>query len=331
MVSRSENTFTADEVEILAALNGETEAWLRRDLEALAEYWVQSPTTRRMSSVAHHGTQVQEGWDAIYATLKSLAEQYPETYSESRVRTERLNIVVNQDTAWVTYDQIGEKSDDSFEMVGTQHELKIFHRIDGKWKIACIVVMQRAIDHEVSPLIEISSNKTVLWMNGYAHEQINDHPFLSISGGRLRARNHSYEGELQAVVDWASRHLHWNTPPSETGRHARAVILGENDEGAPQFCWVLIQDGKIMVSFNDNQMVKRRVLLAQNLYRLTNAQSELAQLLVMGKDLSGIAENLGVSVNTVRTHLQRMFDKTGVRSQSALVGILLSAGASNIV
>jgi DNA-binding CsgD family transcriptional regulator len=31
-----------------------------------------------------------------------------------------------------------------------------------------------------------------------------------------------------------------------------------------------------------------------------------------------------VSVNTLRTHLQRMFDRTGVRSQAALVGALLS-------
>ena len=44
-------------------------------------------------------------------------------------------------------------------------------------------------------------------------------------------------------------------------------------------------------------------------------------------DLSAAAGKLGVSINTVRTHLQRMFDKTGVHTQSALVGLLLSAEA----
>jgi DNA-binding CsgD family transcriptional regulator len=50
-------------------------------------------------------------------------------------------------------------------------------------------------------------------------------------------------------------------------------------------------------------------------------------LIAQGNDLTQAAERLGVSVNTVRTHLQRMFDRTGARSQSALVGILLSAEA----
>jgi DNA-binding CsgD family transcriptional regulator len=35
-----------------------------------------------------------------------------------------------------------------------------------------------------------------------------------------------------------------------------------------------------------------------------------------------------VTVNTARTHLHRMFEKTGVRSQPALVGALLSVAAA---
>lgn len=38
---------------------------------------------------------------------------------------------------------------------------------------------------------------------------------------------------------------------------------------------------------------------------------------------------LAVSVNTLRTQLQRIFDKTGVRSQAALVRSLLSVEAPN--
>jgi DNA-binding CsgD family transcriptional regulator len=50
-------------------------------------------------------------------------------------------------------------------------------------------------------------------------------------------------------------------------------------------------------------------------------------LIVQGQGLNQAAQHLGVSVNTVRTHLQRMFDRTGAHSQSALVGLLLSAEA----
>lgn len=320
-------TVDDDKAAVLAVLKAETEAWLRRDMAALATYWVHSPDARRMSSIASHRSQVQEGWEAIHSTLCDLAVQYPATYAETRVRWERMNIVIVGDTAWVTYDQVGEKTEGSFEMVGTQHELKIFHRIGDVWKIACIVVMQRTIDHEVCPLIEITVDRSVLWMNGAAYEQLVDHPFLNISGGRLRARNRTYETELQASVSWASRHLHWNVPPAAPGRLARAVVLGETGTGAPLFCWVFLQDGKILVSFNDDQLVTRRVAIAQGIYGLTGSQAQLAQLLAQGHDLARAADKLGITINTVRTHLQRMFDKTGARSQAALVGLLLSSEA----
>ena len=316
-----------DKAAVLAVLEAETAAFLRRDMDALAEYWLHSPQARFMISRPHLGIQVLEGWDAINASHRQAVEHSPETYAETRIRRERMNIVVSGDTAWATYDQIGDKTGDDFELAGTAHELKIFQRAGREWKIVCVVVMQRAIDHETCPLIEVASDKRVLWMNASAHEQIASHPALIISGGRLRARNRVYEASLQAAVGWASGQLHRDVPPSPLSRPARAVILGENGNAAPLFCWVLVEDAKILVSFNDEQFLKRRVAAAQGIYGLTAAQTQVAHLLALGHDPAAASEKLGVSVNTVRTHVQRMFDKTGAHSQSALVGLLLSAEA----
>jgi DNA-binding CsgD family transcriptional regulator len=318
-----------DKAAILEVIKAETAAFMRKDIEALAAYWVHSSEARRIASVANLGLQVFEGWDAIKDNYIHLIEQFPDVQPESRVHWERMNLVVIGDMAWASYDQIGDKTsaDDRFELGGTLHEIKIFHRIAGQWKMACLVVIQGTVDHVSVPLIEIDADKRVLWMNGQAHEQISVHPFLVISGQQLRARNRIHEAELRDAVKWAVGivRTHWTKEPLD--RLARAVILGESDNAAPQFCWVLVEDGKILVSFNDDQMVSRRVATAQSIYGFTAAQVQLAQLLAQGLDLSHIAEKLGVSINTVRTHLQRMFDRTGARSQSALVGILLSAEA----
>lgn len=316
-----------DKAAVLAVLEAETAAWLRRDMDALASHWVHAPYARRMYSYAHLGLMVFEGWDAIDALLRSKAGLHAHAYGESRVRRERMNVVVHGDTAWATYDQVADMRDDDFEMVGTQHELTIFHRIEGVWKIACIVIMQRAMDHQTCPLIEVGADKRVLWMNGPAHAQIAGHPGLTISGGRLRATNRNCDAALQKAVDWAKQQLIVHLPPSPPIRPSRAVVLGGSDAATPLFCWVLIEDGKIMVSFNDEQLLKRRIAIAQGIYGLSAAQAHLAMLVTQGHDLSVAAEKLGVSVNTVRTHLQRMFDRTGARSQSALVGLLLSAEA----
>ncbi len=312
---------------VLAVLEAETAAYLRRDMDELAEFWVKSPQVRRMFSYAHLGTTVYQGWNAISAQMRIVIAQYGNSYDQSRVRREGMNIVVIGDMAWASYDQIADKAEDDFEMAGTMHELKIFHRVDGQWKIACVVAMQRAIDHETCPLIEVGPDKTVLWMNVQAHEQIAAFPELLVSGGKLRARNRKHESDLQNAVDWASRQWKNNLPPSPPSRPARAVILGENGDAAPLFCWVLFEDGKILVSFNDEQLLKRRIAVAQGIYGLSAAQAQLAILVAAGLDLAAAAENLGVTVNTVRTHLQRMFDRTGAHSQSALVGLLLSAEA----
>ncbi len=63
--------------------------------------------------------------------------------------------------------------------------------------------------------------------------------------------------------------------------------------------------------------------LAQ-LYGLTPAESRLAGLLVGGMALTEAAIELGVSHQTVRTHLKRIFTKTGTNRQAELVGLLLS-------
>ena len=238
-----------------------------------------------------------------------------------------MSIVVNGDSAWAAYDMIGDKTGDGFELAGTTHELKLFVRADGEWKIICVVALQRSMDHESCPLIEVAPDKTVIWMNVHAHDQISNHPVLIISGGRLRARSRSHDAALQEAVDWASRQWQTHLPPEPPSRPARAVILGEDGDAAPVFCWVLIEDGKILVSFNDEQLLKRRIAVAQGIYGLSTAQAQLAALVAQGFDLAAAAEKLGVTVNTVRTHLKRMFDRTGAHSQSALVSTLLSAEA----
>ncbi len=316
-----------DKAAVLAVLEADTAAYLRRDPDAIAELWVHSPQARRLFSYAHLGVKVYEGWDAIDAHHRSVIKQLPESYAASRVHRERMNVVVNGDMAWVTHDQIGDKTGDSCELAGTQHELKIFQRIEGQWKIFCIVVLQRAMDHETCPLIEVGPDKTVIWMNAHAHDQITNHPVLIISGGRLRARNRGHDAALQEAVDWANRQMQKHSPPEPPSRPARAVILGESGDAAPVFCWVLIEDGKVMVSFNDEQLLKRHIAIAQGIYGLSAAQTQLAILVAQGDDLAAAADKMGVSINTVRTHLQRIFERTGVHSQSALVGLLLSAEA----
>jgi DNA-binding CsgD family transcriptional regulator len=317
-----------DEAAIMAVLKAETDAWLRRDFPAQAQHWVHSPQTRLMTAFASLGARVTEGWDAIGARLERQMQRFKQYHDmEERFRWEGVNIVVVGDMAWVSYDLIGSDTGDDFECTGTQHELKIFQRIDGVWKIGCLVLMQGTVEHATCPMIEVAADGRVRWMNRLAEERMRDHPGLLVAAGRLHARRRDCDAALREALRWAFAELETHVPPRLAAQQARAVPLGEDDAAVPLYCWVVIEDGKALVSFDDVAMAGRRIELAGAIYGLSPAQIRLARLIVDGNDLAAASDLLGVSVNTLRTHLQRMFDRTGVRSQAALVGVLLSAEA----
>jgi DNA-binding CsgD family transcriptional regulator len=62
-------------------------------------------------------------------------------------------------------------------------------------------------------------------------------------------------------------------------------------------------------------------------WALTTAEFRVVQQLVTGLRPSEIANSLGLSVHTIRTHLKRAMTKAGVHSQAALVARVYSNGS----
>jgi DNA-binding CsgD family transcriptional regulator len=60
-------------------------------------------------------------------------------------------------------------------------------------------------------------------------------------------------------------------------------------------------------------------------YAITPAESRVMQLLVQGMAPAEAAEALGISLPTAKTHLARLFDKTGTSRQADLVRLAMSA------
>lgn len=58
----------------------------------------------------------------------------------------------------------------------------------------------------------------------------------------------------------------------------------------------------------------------------TESELKVLRLVVAGERDQDIADELGVSINTVRTHLRVMMDKTGIRSRTALAVRVRDAG-----
>lgn len=62
--------------------------------------------------------------------------------------------------------------------------------------------------------------------------------------------------------------------------------------------------------------------------KLTGREGEIAALLLRGKTYRMISGELGVSENTVKTHVKNIYGKAGVRSRTELMHLLLSTGTA---
>jgi DNA-binding CsgD family transcriptional regulator len=77
--------------------------------------------------------------------------------------------------------------------------------------------------------------------------------------------------------------------------------------------------------------------MLRQLHGLTYAEAEIMGRLTVGARLAEIAEQLGISVETVRTHLKAIFTKTGTSRQAELVrhavlsGVMLQATQTEAV
>ncbi|MCK7473561.1 MAG: helix-turn-helix transcriptional regulator [Rhodopseudomonas palustris] len=78
----------------------------------------------------------------------------------------------------------------------------------------------------------------------------------------------------------------------------------------------------VAVIQEERPAVARTVPAFRATYGLTRAEIRLCELLLAGQSLAEAATGLRVSRNTAKTHLTRIFDKTGVRSQMALLRLL---------
>lgn len=69
---------------------------------------------------------------------------------------------------------------------------------------------------------------------------------------------------------------------------------------------------------------------AAQIYRLTSREVEVLRLLACGRDRMRVALELGISVDTVKTHIKHLYAKAGVRSKQDLIDILEDAPSLHV-
>jgi DNA-binding CsgD family transcriptional regulator len=143
---------------------------------------------------------------------------------------------------------------------------------------------------------------------------------IAVSGGRLelrpRAMQERFEGYLErhGDTDGGASLVLQVTGPRQRGGYRVLVSPLEAAEGAASLC-VFIYEPE----------AGRRALpvkVLRQLYGLTPGEARLTNELFVGKSLADAATATGVTVNTARSRLKRIFGKCSVGSQAELLQLL---------
>lgn len=93
------------------------------------------------------------------------------------------------------------------------------------------------------------------------------------------------------------------------------------------------EDAPAVIAFMFSGMKDQARLetVLEDLYSLTKAESRLAAALMKDPRLEEAAHSIDITVNTARTHLKKLFSKTGTDRQSALVHHIVSGPAGILI
>lgn len=315
---------------ILAVIAKETDMYCQADFDQWASCWRHNERIMYVYSSQDMGLIIHKGWDSVRVNMqRDFATG--DNCKKIEIRRENVAITYQEGMAWATFDEISLSDNGELD---ESFQTRILERENGTWKIVLASLVVRRNQDQKSKQLAVTHDGHVVWMAKGMSEafsgDISEHSGFTISAGRFRATKPEWDKLLQDAIGRAAE-LHSFSAQfrfiKETGSGFRyPVILGENEFGSVIWCALSVRDGVTYIDLDQDQALDRRFMAAKVIFGLSDGQLALSKHIASGKSLTVSSGELGISVNTARTHLTRIYEKTGVNSQTALVRLLLSVG-----
>jgi DNA-binding CsgD family transcriptional regulator len=188
----------------------------------------------------------------------------------------------------------------------------------------------RALDQLPWGVMFIDEHRNRLGANRHAEE-------ILVAGDGLTARGNTLRAQLADETARLDRLL--STALDQTGQRgssAGGTLSITRPSGAPPLSVVVVplhiktealgERGSIAAIFvtdPDTPLDSSNQQYLRELYSLTGGEARFVSWLLQGKSVEQAAAAMGITVNTARAYLKRIYNKTGVRRQTELVRLLL--------
>lgn len=181
---------------------------------------------------------------------------------------------------------------------------------EGSAARAIALIFDWAENSRIGRIVVCRGDARVLYCNGAARAQLNDNGPLTLREGVLRGDSPEVEEQLQTTLAARSQqYLALNAPFGAGPLMAMIDPVGE--------------DHAVISLWRASR--PSAALLAQlaAFCGLSQQQARVAAELAAGCSVEEIARELAISVDTVRSHLKGVYEKTGARSQAEVLAFAL--------
>jgi DNA-binding CsgD family transcriptional regulator len=189
--------------------------------------------------------------------------------------------------------------------------------------------LDAALDHMDIAVFVVDAELRLLHTNAAARELLQRDTALRLHGDKLlqdaAGGDKSLGQTVAAVLAAPGATAHALSLP----RPDRQPLLLTVVPFAPATCPAELPACAIVMA-SDPDHYRLSPLLLIELFGLTPAEAGVAQALARGAALEDIAAALEISLHTVKTHLQKLFRKTGTRRQGELVSVLHGVPAAAV-
>lgn len=163
------------------------------------------------------------------------------------------------------------------------------------------------------PGIIVARDGRVLWANPMAEELMSQDGVLTVAQGRLTPLDKAEAFRLQAFIAGCETPSLWTL----AGSNSRPWVVRAQPIKPPGM------NPAVGLMFFP-AAIEARTLWAdiEHLFCLTPAEAQVVKFILHGSPAEAVARELGVSVETVRTHIRRAYSKVGVTSREQLFAAL---------
>jgi len=175
--------------------------------------------------------------------------------------------------------------------------------------------LSEALDHLASGVMLVNEHMKIFYKNKSAGKFFKDNSVLTVENWYLGCKTPEMTAELHHLIlkdtgDILTIARGAKKPPLHvfvSPLHSRAANYGQDLPISVIF---------VFETINDTDRISD---VLRTLYSLSPSEAKIAAMLVFNPHLEEIAQSLGITYNTARTHLKRIYLKTGTNRLSSLV------------